>query len=78
MKTPKEPLNLGFCPVCKNNFDGCMTRVVSGVVFDYLCSFNIEEQHEVRQYVSWAKDYKKNMMLDEKTVVPDSTEEKKL
>jgi|WetSurMetagenome_2_1015567.scaffolds.fasta_scaffold11064_10 hypothetical protein len=62
MKKLKEPINLGFCPVCKENFDGCMTRVVRGVVFDWLCSFNAEESYTVGQYVSWAKDYQKNMM----------------
>jgi hypothetical protein len=62
MAKQKEPINLGFCPVCKENFNGCMTRVLSGVVFDYLCSFNIEEEHSVRQHVAWAKDYQKNMM----------------
>lgn len=61
-KKAKKPINLGFCPRCKSNFP-MMTREIDGVVFCYLCSFNIEEDRMERQnWVSWAKEYAKNMM----------------
>jgi hypothetical protein len=58
----KEPINLGFCPRCKEELNGMMTRTLKGVVFCYLCSFDAEDEGSVRQWVVWAKDYKKNMM----------------
>lgn len=58
----KEPINLGFCPRCKEELDGMLTRVKKGVVFCYLCSFDAEEEGSVNQWVSWAKEYKKEMM----------------
>jgi hypothetical protein len=67
MTKPKETINLGFCPCCKDEFDeGSMKRTAFGVVWCYLCSFNMEEQPSWRrQNVVWAKDYKKNMMQTE-------------
>jgi Zn-finger nucleic acid-binding protein len=61
----KKEINLGFCPRCKSDFhEGgeMMTRVVKGVRFCYLCSFDLEENKiELNQWVSWAKEYAKNM-----------------
>ncbi len=58
----KEIINLGFCPACKSDLEGMMTQTVSNVVFCHLCSFDIQENHEVRRWVSWAKEYKKEML----------------
>ena len=61
--TKTKIIDLGFCPRCKEDLDGMMTRVVDNVKFCYLCSFDIEEDRMQRQnWVSWAKEYKKNMM----------------
>lgn len=54
----KNPINLGFCPRCKEDLEGMMTRIVDGVTFCYLCSFDIEEDRIERQnWVRWAKEY---------------------
>lgn len=60
---PKREIDLGFCPRCKDEFDeNRMTRIVFGVRWCYLCSFDMEENPiERRQWVSWAKEYAKNM-----------------
>ena len=62
----KKVVDLGFCPRCKSDFHKggeMMTRVVSGVKFCWLCSFDVEDDRMERQnWVSWAKDYAKNMM----------------
>ena len=64
--TPKKTIDLGFCPRCKSDFhEGgeMMTRVVSGVKFCWLCSFEVEDDRlQRRNWVSWARDYAKNMM----------------
>ena len=55
-------IDLGFCPRCKEDLEGMMTRVVRGVKFCYLCSFDLEENKiELDEWVSWAKSYAKNM-----------------
>ena len=57
-----KEIDLGFCPRCKEDFNGMMTRVVKGVKFCYLCSFDLEENNiELNQWISWAKEYAKNM-----------------
>ena len=57
-----KPIDLGFCPRCKSDWP-MMTRVVDGVKFCHLCSFDVEENpSEKRRWVNWAKDYQKNMM----------------
>jgi len=59
-----KEIDLGFCPRCKEPLDGMMTRVVRGVKFCYLCSFDLTDEPndpELTQWISWAKDYNKNM-----------------
>jgi len=58
----KEVIDLGFCPRCKEDLVGMMTRVVKGVKFCYLCSFEVEENVTDRQWIGWAKEYKLNMV----------------
>ena len=65
MNKPKKVINLGFCPRCKEELDGMMTRDLKGVTFCHLCSFDAEDEGSVRQWVAWAKDYKKNMMPED-------------
>jgi len=58
-------VDLGFCPRCKEDLEGMMTRIVRSVKFCYLCSFDLTDvpnDPELAQWVSWAKDYAKNMM----------------
>ena len=61
-----KQIDLGFCPRCKSDFhEGgeMMTRIVDNVVFCHLCSFDIEEDRMQRkEWVSWAREYYKNMM----------------
>lgn len=60
----KKPINLGFCPRCKEPIGekGIMQRERFGVVWCYLCSFDMEENPTEReQWVDWAKEYKENM-----------------
>lgn len=65
---PKYPVKLGFCPRCKEPLDeNTMKRTVKGVEFCYLCFFDLTDNPrdpELGQWVSWAKDYQKNMMPD--------------
>ena len=61
----KKVITLKFCPRCKEDFEGMMTRIIHNVTFCYLCSFDAEDEGSVRQWVAWAKDYKKNMMPEE-------------
>jgi len=62
----KKVVDLGFCPRCKSDFhEGgeMMTRVVDGVRFCYLCSYDVEENRMERQtWVRWAREYAENMM----------------
>jgi len=51
-------VDLGFCPRCKSDWP-MMTRVVYGVKFCHLCSFEVEESRHERHWVRWAKDYAK-------------------
>ena len=53
-------LDIGFCPRCKEDLEGMMTRNFKGVKFCYLCSFDLEETPSERHWVKWAKDYAKN------------------
>lgn len=58
-------VDLGFCPRCKSDLEGMMTRIVRGVKFCYLCSFDftdVPNDPELDQWVRWAKEYAKNMM----------------
>lgn len=61
-----KEIDLGFCPCCKSDFHKggeMMNRVIKGVKFCYLCSFDLEENRtELNQWLSWAKEYAKNMM----------------
>lgn len=54
-------IDLGFCPRCKEDLEGMMARVVKGVKFCHLCSFEVEENVTDRQWIRWAKEYKRNM-----------------
>jgi len=55
-------IDLGFCPRCKEDLEGMMTRVVKGVKFCWLCSFEVEEnRRELNTWISWAKEYQKEM-----------------
>jgi len=55
-------VDVGFCPRCKSDWP-MMTRTVRNVKFCWLCSFDLEENpSELRQWVDWAKTYKKEMM----------------
>jgi len=57
-------IDLGFCPRCKSDWP-MMTRVVDGVKFCWLCSFDVEEDKmERRRWVKWARSYAKNMMKE--------------
>lgn len=62
----KKFVDLGFCPRCKSDFHKggeMITRVVKGVLFCYLCSFEVEEDRmQLDNWVRWAEEYAKNMM----------------
>ncbi len=60
-KNVYKVIDLGFCPRCKA-YLGDM-RVIKGVKFCWLCSFDVEEDRmELQRWIGWAKDYAKNMM----------------
>jgi len=55
-------VDLGFCPRCKSDWP-MKTRVIKGVKFCWLCSFDLEENKtELNQWIHWAKEYAQNMM----------------
>jgi len=58
----KREIDLGFCPRCKEDLEGMMTKIVDGVKFCHLCGCDLEEnQIERHSQVQWARDYAKNM-----------------
>ena len=58
----RKEINLGFCPRCKEELEGMMTRKVQEVVFCHLCSFDVEEDpHEKRNWLNFAREYKSEM-----------------
>lgn len=60
-KNVYKVIDLGFCPRCKA-YLGDM-RVIKGVKFCWLCSFDVEaDRMELQRWIGWAKDYAKNMM----------------
>lgn len=55
-------IDLGFCPRCKEDLNGMMTRVKWGIKWCYLCSFDLEESPAEREgWIRWAKQYDKEM-----------------
>jgi len=57
-------IELPFCPRCKEDLEGMMTRSFRGVLWCHLCSFDVEESPKSEQdhQVAWAKEYKKEML----------------
>lgn len=57
-----KPLDLGFCPRCKDliqpgHEEGYASRIVDGVLFCILCAHHIEtNQKERKKWVTWAKE----------------------
>jgi hypothetical protein len=59
----KKTINIGFCPRCKEDLAGMMTRQVQEVVFCWLCSFDVEESaHEKRNWLKFAREYASEMV----------------
>lgn len=60
-------IDLGFCPRCKEDLEGMMTRVKWNIKWCWLCSFDLEEalRSERVACISFAKDYKENMMPED-------------
>ena len=56
-------IDLGFCPRCKEDLGGMMTRKKWGVKWCYLCAFDLEEapKGERESCVRFAKEYKQNL-----------------
>jgi len=53
--TETEVIDLGFCPRCKEDWP-IMTREIDGILFCWLCSFDIEEEPmERKRWVRWAR-----------------------
>jgi hypothetical protein len=58
----KKTINIGFCPRCKEDLEGMMTRQVEEVVFCHLCSFDVEEStREKRNWLKFAREWASEM-----------------
>ena len=57
-------IDLGFCPRCKENLEGMMTREKFGIKWCHLCSFDVEENEsgDRESWIRWAKQYKEEML----------------
>ena len=54
----RKEINLGFCPRCKEDLEGMMTRKVQEVVFCHLCSFDIEDESDKgKSWIRFAREY---------------------
>jgi hypothetical protein len=59
----RKIINLGFCPRCKEDLGGMVTRRIQEVVFCHLCSFDVEESaHEKRNWLKFAREYASEMV----------------
>jgi len=52
----EQVIRLEFCPRCKEELQGMLVRTIAGVVFCWLCSFDVEEEPmEKERWLRWAR-----------------------